>query len=491
MVSEEYAVALKRLLSMTATKNLILANITGYDVSYISKWINGVKLPATKYIEQINEKLAKYFTDAAIASGKRQELCSFLTLPENTPNLEFELLQYLCAAYRYSLRTSNSHRLDNMGTTKVITGNHDTVLFIYNLFKEKLSQNQGECNILILGDFCDLIDIDFWKCLKVEGDSAPHVTVYAGITLQKLTENPKYTKKLYDVLESLLHCDFNLYDSELIKRGNTIIMENEFVIQYSLQGKNGIGICTYISDSALVQDIYNRFYVCFTNQQQAVLAPAKQLGIQDIGFRTAFYSSNRYFFFLTNGFDFLLPIQAIDDFLKKINASKQVIRQIGQLQIMWDELLSTSNVEFMLPMTSIIRYIETGNMLFTDMEYKMKATYRKIHLKHVLEEMRRNPNITIGVLQDSMETTKYRVSNLSYYSNYEVAFFKKNPQYIGKEVKPFYIISSKILVKCFQASFELVKKSPIYRQFTYKDIHQKYEQYKRFVERTIDLYETM
>ena len=99
MVSEEYAVILKKLITITETKNLVLANITGYDVSYISKWVNGVKLPATKYIEQINEKLAKCFAEAVITSGRTDELSVLFAVPVTRETAEFEILQQLSAAF--------------------------------------------------------------------------------------------------------------------------------------------------------------------------------------------------------------------------------------------------------------------------------------------------------------------------------------------------------------------------------------------------------
>lgn len=93
MVSEEYAVILKKLITITETKNLVLANITGYDVSYISKWVNGVKLPATKYIEQINEKLAKCFAESVITNGQIDELSTLFAVPVTRETAEFEILQ--------------------------------------------------------------------------------------------------------------------------------------------------------------------------------------------------------------------------------------------------------------------------------------------------------------------------------------------------------------------------------------------------------------
>lgn len=488
MISEEYAIVLKKLITITGTKNLVLANITGYDVSYISKWVNGVKLPATKYIEQINEKLARYFSEVIVRDEKVDELNTTFAISAAKETVEFELLQLMSASYRFSMKTHGRRRQSSSASAKVITGNHDAFLFMNNVFKEKIKNAKDGSNLLVLGDFCTLTDIDFWKFLECPDGTAPHITIHVGIDLEKLAQDVKYTRQLYVILGKYLNYDFKLYTSDFLNRGNTIIMEDEFVIQYSLQSERSIGICTYISDMALVQDIYNRFYVSFASQQ-AALSPVKVLGIENIGFRTAFYSADKYFFFLTNGVDFLLPSQAVSEFLEEIHASKQVMRQIGQLQIMWDEMMASGEVEFMLPMTSIIRYIETGYMFFTDREFRMKAPYRKMHLQHALETMKNNPKLTVGVIQASMEMSEYQVTNLSFYSNYSAAFFKKNPQYIHEGVCPFYVVANRKLVECFHSFFEQVKETPVYHDYNYAEIYQKYEQYKGFIERTIDLYE--
>ena len=141
MVSEEYAVILKKLITITETKNLVLANITGYDVSYISKWVNGVKLPATKYIEQINEKLAKCFAEAVITSGRTDELSVLFAVPVTRETAEFEILQQLSASYRFSMKHHGRHRQEAAVPAKVITGNHDVFLFMNTVFLP--SYNKG------------------------------------------------------------------------------------------------------------------------------------------------------------------------------------------------------------------------------------------------------------------------------------------------------------------------------------------------------------
>ena len=41
---------MKRLMQLTNMKNATVAAVLGYDVSYVSKWINGRNLPAAKTI---------------------------------------------------------------------------------------------------------------------------------------------------------------------------------------------------------------------------------------------------------------------------------------------------------------------------------------------------------------------------------------------------------------------------------------------------------
>ncbi len=490
MIAEEYNMVLRNLTVLTDTKHVILARITGYDVSYISKWLGGIKLPSTRYIEQINTKLSQYFAERALEKKKVADICSLLSIPETYEDLSFEIYKSLNSSYRHSMKPRSSIDTTRPSSLKVITGNHDSLLFMRTIFQEKLGKVMGKKNILILSDFCLLADIEFWKCLQTPVPLTAQVTIHIGLDLKKLSTHSCYIRKLYRLLNTLLNYDFKFYDISNIAHANTIVMEREFVIQYALQEKNMIGICTYISDELLVQDIYNRFFVCFSCQQ-ALLVPVRALGMQDIRFRIAFYSADHFLFFLTNGFDFLLPKQAVEDFLNDIHASKEISKQVKQLQIMWEELLSTGQVEFMMPMQSLLRYIETGNLFFADVEYKMKAAYRKIHVQHIIETMKKNSHITMGILQSTMETTDYQEFNLSFYSNYRAAFFKKNPCYMQCDSSSFYIVSSPQLVECFHHFFSQLKESTAYQLFSHTDICEKYEKYKRFVERTIALYENL
>lgn len=486
MIVEDYAAALKSLVTLTQTKSLVLAKITGYDISYISKWCNGIKLPATKHMEQINEKMARYFADTIRKDHKQDALYDALSIPPDTEDLTFEINQHLCAAYRASLRKSPTKSKEYVSPIKVITESHDIAKFIASLFQKELQEATGEENLLIFGEFCTLSDIGFWQYFENFTLGASRLTIRVGLDLNKLESDPKYMTRLYHMLNCLLDYDFIFYDNTELEHTNLIVLKDHFALQYSLRANRAMDMCTYIPDKVLVQDIYDRFLLCFSNQKP-LIAPAMTLGMDDLGFRTAFYSANHFFFFLTNGFDFFLPHDTIDSILDKACTTDKESRQIQRLRIMWEELLSSVDVEFMLPTTSLLRYIETGYMFFTDLEYQTTTDERKAHFDNILEIMKKNPRIIMGILQSSIETAAYHESNLAFYSNLSSAFLKKHRQYVKNDASPFYIISNKRLLDNFQDSFYRLKNLPIYHQYSVEEIKEKYETYKSFISRALAL----
>ena len=62
----QYRQAFKTLIDLTNTKLSTIAFSLGYDISYISKWNSGRKLPSSKNIYTINRKLSSLFAKVII-----------------------------------------------------------------------------------------------------------------------------------------------------------------------------------------------------------------------------------------------------------------------------------------------------------------------------------------------------------------------------------------------------------------------------------------
>lgn len=81
MIVETYPIALKKFMKFTKTKSVTLAERIGYDVSYISKWINGAKLPSSRAIERVNEDAAALFAETIEKLDRREDCCRYFLFP--------------------------------------------------------------------------------------------------------------------------------------------------------------------------------------------------------------------------------------------------------------------------------------------------------------------------------------------------------------------------------------------------------------------------
>lgn len=53
----DYAEGLKELLEFVNIRYSVLSKEIGYDLSYVSKWVTGARLPAAKNVDLINQKI--------------------------------------------------------------------------------------------------------------------------------------------------------------------------------------------------------------------------------------------------------------------------------------------------------------------------------------------------------------------------------------------------------------------------------------------------
>ena len=72
----------------------------------------------------------------------------------------------------------------------------------------------------------------------------------------------------------------------------------------------------------------------------------------------------------------------------------------AKMQITWEEVFEKSTMDFFIPKSSLLKYIEDGESVFLDVRYRMRPSERKLHMQKVLAMTEKNPNIRFYVLDD-------------------------------------------------------------------------------------------
>ncbi|MCH4167171.1 MAG: hypothetical protein LKF74_06560 [Megasphaera sp.] len=485
MISEGYATTLKKLITFTQAKFISLANVVGYDVSYVNKWSNGTKLPSSRYVERINEELGQYFADLIIKQRKEDKFSKTFPIEIGTDTLGFAICQYLCAAYRFTLNQNRSAKgKDSCPSIQIITGCHDTADFLADVLQNSIQNLEEDGELIIYGDFCTMYDAGFWEFLEPIHLTTHKLTIRVGLDLDKLETDPAYVGYLYETLDNYLDFDFMFYDASQIAQANIIILKGIFTIQYALTLPSRFIMCTYISDEARVRDIYEKFsYV--GSEKKELISTVSALGMDELDFRTSFYATNRFFFFLTNGFEFILPHEVFDNIKKQVSPEKAF--SIQRLCVTWEEVLNASEITFIMPTASLLRYAESGYIYLTDVEYNLTPEERKKHIQSIFEGLRKNPRLTTAVMLPSLHGNVFKGQNLAFYSNYTTGFLKKNKKYINNDANSFYVLVNPRLHAIVLHYFQNLKNLPTYHEYTVDQLEKKYEVFKLLIERTVFL----
>jgi len=481
---ENYGLALKKLIKFTKSKSKYIAAYIGYDVSYISKWSHGSKLPSSRAIERINDDLGAYFAAAIMRQETFTDCCTAFSLETTPDELPSALSQYLSNAYRASLQQKQQPMAETKSAVRIITGQHNMAQFFADTIEPQLHSQTKPQEWLISSEFCTLYDANFWGFMDKAAPTAP-VSIHVGLDMVRLQREPQYITYLYRILNAHLSWEFTFYNIEEMDDAHIIVVKDMFALHYGLMKGQSFLFCTYIDSLPAVQSLYEKVSLPKTTLHplMAPLASPWNTGTS----RTSFYTTRDFFFFLTNGIEYLLPSSVFQDIMAHGPAEK--IFSIERLRITWAELLDKAHIDMVVPTSSLLRYIESGHIDLTEIQYTMSPAERLAHIDSALAIIKKNPAITIGLLDMTSNELDAGELNISFYSNMRTGFFKKNPLYTPEGLQPFYGILNDMLHQLMLRHFQQLKDSPQYYHYTEPELEEKYTQYKPLVEKLLAIHQ--
>ena len=153
MISNEYPENLKQLLDFTKIKYGTFADALGYDISYISKWVNGVRLPAAKNVDMINQQIADYLAKVIFRQKQANEFSKEFTVSYCDSEETFRVVIYdlLSRSYRMSIRKEKVQQTDGK-TTTFISGQASCQYVMQQLFKQRLETATNPPSMVITGE---------------------------------------------------------------------------------------------------------------------------------------------------------------------------------------------------------------------------------------------------------------------------------------------------------------------------------------------------
>ncbi|MGN0203888.1 MAG: hypothetical protein ACI4BB_05065 [Coprococcus sp.] len=488
-----YGFLLKKLIRFTNIKLTNLAEIVGYDTSYISKWCNKDKLPAAKASSSVNKCLADVFAEEVFAQGEEALFARDFKIeePKDKEQLAAFIFHILKEAYKESYdNTPDNTRTVTSTQYRLLLWEPDIKAFFKTELPHLVRHIGGSCHILCTMDICSFLPDLLLEhpCTDIP-ENPIHVQI--GMNLDQRDEQLRYIFHLYHLINHYHYINFDFYDNHLMNLMNMLVIRDCMAIQCSLDKDHHISMVSIITDINQVNEIYQKIASEFT-PNNLLIHSANSEELFYNGYRTEFYAHNNFQIMLTHGFEFLLPPELNPRLIQSARNqgfNENMVHLITHLGITWEEIFEKGCIDFYLLKSRLMQYITDGNIHFTDIIYHMSKDERKNHLKHVLELIQKNPNIRFYIIDDEFVPNSADLFRMSVYNNKKKLFLKNTGQYKSPHHPAFYTVQNNILIQDISQYFEGIQTSPLCNVYEKDDILRFNEKYGTLIERMLSVSE--
>lgn len=448
----QYRQAFKTLVDLTNTKLSTIAFTLGYDISYISKWNSGRKLPSSKNIYTINRKLSTLFAKVIVEEDKIEEFFLAFNLnnkeiltKDSKKALEVLIYKLLNEAY---MNSNQDLPMDKVSNTNLIFKNSS----IYKELKEILEKTLGKKK-----------KVDIWATFDINSHFA-QILLQVGKNLDKDVEFnlhllcKKEDLEDFDILKNITdnsRINIELYEDPgldynfiLVRDTAYFILREEAAFSFLTHGEE---LDTLFEITSFIMGLFKGLNKIIVFSQPEELAKSS--------YRKYFYSDSDFLFLSNYGFEFLLPNQIIDRIIQKIDDEKDFKKaEAENIKLLWEELFADAEINFLTTRTGLLKYFETGEIYYCSIRAKLSIEEIEAHLNNIISVMKKNKNINFYIIKDNRTLQAMGLDKFNFFISENNMFFKKIDE-DGRLTSTSLVTDSKIHHKIHDRLEEIMESS--------------------------------
>ncbi len=401
---------LRELLDKTNIKSVNLSSALDYDVSYISKWLNGAKLPSKKNAASVCRRIAAYLSKNA-SPRAIEKLCRDynLKIGPGTDGVQQRLEDALTIILKDSLteksteaRTSNPLPLGE-GNCTMLRNAEEILILSVEAIARHFARTSDEnslleviCMLPLSGPFSSYRQ--FFRLLDERQANHPaRMRLNWLLREADLLENPVlYCRCISTVLETpdKVHAAFYTLSAASPAAPEIMVIKNSLLtikLPGFFDGRNSAIASLH---PQLIWDSYQQADRYLQQIATPVLrSPADDL-IHNRHFR-AFLMEDTFFCILRHMQLFQLP-KALWDSVEKQCAEGGGCPLIHHMR----HMCTHSQVHTILYKSALISYIFEGDIHLFNLPISLSSAERRHHLLYLAEQLEDNPAFSLLVLED-------------------------------------------------------------------------------------------
>ena len=467
MKNIEFGQLLEKLLYISNQKKITLAKELGYDISYISKWINGRNLPTQKSILNIC-KVTSQFIVKSLNPISKQELKRYFEIELQVKD-DTELVRFIDRILNESYIFTAQKNSSNLYKSTHSEDNYNSMLHINpRLRKKYLSKDldlyvneSSKLDIILSTNLYKLKSIDKIYIAGMKSSLAEiqknnevrvrFLTGFEGIENDIVLN----TFIIIYMITTYNDLNFEIYNCD-VDNSNILSVIKDRMFHSAIFSSNGRCLLTNMTkERTIVDEAYYSFEEIIKDQGNLLVE--KKCPIQMIKDKIyiQYIMGQDFRWILGSINEFFMPSDLFMELAQSLfGEDEEVLQELYQINIFLQNITYKSDIKMLIYESELIKYISTCEVMFFNIPIKLTFEQMERHIKNIEDIITKYKNVEIKFIEGSILDNNYFEINPSIYLSKNIKLMKtsninnSNDYAVVKDME-FKNVCDKLFEKCW------------------------------------------
>lgn len=440
MKSIVFGQLLEKLLYLSNQKKSTLARELGYDVSYISKWINAKNLPTQKNISTICKTTAEFIVKSLTPTSK-QELIDYFEIDIDVSDKNV-LTQYIERSLKESYVTTAGKGSLNIYKSTRSEDSYNSIMHINpRLRKQYLNKDFGifatksnkfdliiSANLYKLNNDEKMAIADMKEGLnKLSKDSDIRVRFLMGFegSHEDIVFN---TILIINMMTVYPNMKFEIYNCDVDSNAILAVIKDR-LFHSAIFAKDRRCLFTSMSkEKHIIDEMYYSLEDILKNQGKLIAERKSPTDLIKDKIYIQYIMGQDLRWLIGSMNEFFMPY----DLFMEVGASifgddPKILNELNQINIFLQNVTYISKIKVLMYESELKRYISTGELKFFNIPIKLTLEQRERHIKYIQDIVEKSENVEIKLVDGSFVEDFKNTADPSLYLSKNIKLAKTHP----------------------------------------------------------------
>lgn len=431
---------LEKLLHLSNQKKSSLAKALGYDVSYISKWINGKNLPTQKNISDVCKITSEFIVDS-LNMSHMQELKDYFEIDKDLES-NTVLAQYLERSLKESYMHTAEKSVPNLYKKTHSEDSYNSMTHINpRLRKQYLSKDaslfmnsSNKLDLIISADLYKLNDSDKMAIYDMKKDLMSINTSH-DIRVRLLMEFDKRdsdellnTIMIINMITTYPEINFEIFNCE-VDSNVVISVIKDRIFHAAIYTKDRRCLFTNMSkDKDIVDEVYYSLEDILKNRAKPILEVKSTLDIIRKRTYLQYIMGQDLRWIIGRMNELFMPYDLFEELAESIfGDNKEILDELKKINMLLQNVIYKSKLKVLIYEKEIRKYISVGMLNFFNIPIKLTFEQRERHINYIKKVIKESDNVEIKLIDGDFIDTFKETQDYSIYLSKTLTMMSINP----------------------------------------------------------------